>query len=233
MLFGYFQWTPYQECSGRVQHQVHFYSGQVSPGPTLSGLSAMSYTWVCVIALWCHRKTLMTTPDTISQDSQPPRATLRLGLLRDKQALVVESSSIFRPRRKRAQVLFLSNSVSVSEQGLWYKLGRWHWQVMRPLICKKNLVTGPNSWGDYGLTCHNAIKGLKVSNVHSPNVLVNNIIVIILHTNTVQGTWKGTKEAWDTVFLDTPEDSELGMYPSRFGQVIQLYYFATILSCIS
>ena len=145
----------------------------------------------------------------------------------------MESSNTFRARRKRAQVLLLSNSVSVSEQELWYKLGRWHWQVMRPLICKKNLVTVPNSWADYGVTCHNAIKGLKVSNVHSPNVLVNNIIVIILHTNTVQGTWKGTKEARDTVFLDTPKDSQLGIYPSRFGQVIQLYYFATILSCIS
>ena len=112
---GYFQWTPHQECSGRMQYKVHFYLGEVSTDLTLSGLSAMNYTWVCILALWYHRKMLMTFPDTIFwKDSQPPRVTLRLGLsVRDNQALVVESSSTFRPRRKRYQVFLLSNCVWV------------------------------------------------------------------------------------------------------------------------
>lgn len=54
--FGYFQRTPYQECSGRILYKVHSYLGEVRPGPTLSGLSAMGYTWVCANVLWCHRK---------------------------------------------------------------------------------------------------------------------------------------------------------------------------------
>lgn len=54
--FGYFQWTPYQECSGRIQYKVHSYLDEVSPGLTLSGLCAMDYTWVCANALWCSRK---------------------------------------------------------------------------------------------------------------------------------------------------------------------------------
>ena len=78
---GYFQWTPYQECSGRVQYKVHFYLGEVSADLTLSGLSAMNYTWVRILALWYHREMLMTFPDTIFwKDSQPPRVTLRLEL---------------------------------------------------------------------------------------------------------------------------------------------------------
>lgn len=59
--------------------------------------------------------------------------------------------------------------------------------------------------------------------VHYQNVLVINITVIILHTNTVLGIWKDTQEAWNIVFLDTPKDSELGIYPSWFGQVIQFF----------
>jgi len=40
-------------------------------------------------------------------------------------------------------------------------------QVMSPLICKRDLIAGPSLWGDYGLTHHNAIKGIKMSNIHS------------------------------------------------------------------
>lgn len=38
------------------EYKVHCYLGEVSPGLTLSGLSAIGYTRVCAIALRCHRK---------------------------------------------------------------------------------------------------------------------------------------------------------------------------------
>lgn len=38
------------------EYQVHCCLGEVSPALTLPGLSALGYTWVCAIALWCHRR---------------------------------------------------------------------------------------------------------------------------------------------------------------------------------